>query len=182
MTNRTAATRYARALLDVGVKEQLDLDQIGRDLASFAELFTTHPELEKVMLSPAVPVPRKCAAMAALTALAAPTPPVAKLLMLLADRDRLVLLADIVGAYRERLLDQQQVVRARVTTAVALSAERSGTIARTLSAATGRRVIVESAVDPTIIGGLIARIGGTVYDGSIVRQLERMKGRLTESM
>ena len=56
MTNKTAATRYARALLDVAVKEKADLEQIERELAAFADLFTQHPTLEKVLLNPAVPV------------------------------------------------------------------------------------------------------------------------------
>ena len=62
MTNKTAATRYARALLDVAVKESANLEQIESDLAAFADLFTQYPALAKVLLNPAVPVPRKRAA------------------------------------------------------------------------------------------------------------------------
>ena len=68
MTNKTAAIRYARALLDVALKEQADLEQIESELAAFVDLFTQHPALEKVLLNPAVPVPRKRAAVAELTA------------------------------------------------------------------------------------------------------------------
>ena len=67
MTNRTAATRYARALLDVAVKENADLEQIERrPRANSSTLFTQHPALAKVLLNPAVPVPRKRAAVAEL--------------------------------------------------------------------------------------------------------------------
>ena len=59
MTNRTAATRYARALLDVAAKEKDDLQRLEGELAAFVDLFMQHPTLEKVMLNPAVPVPRK---------------------------------------------------------------------------------------------------------------------------
>ena len=59
MTNKTAAIRYARALLDVAVKEQADLEQIENELSQFADLFKQYPLLEKVLLNPAVPVPRK---------------------------------------------------------------------------------------------------------------------------
>ncbi len=55
MTNKTAALRYARALLEVGIKERADLDAIERDLAAFAGLLTDHPTLAKVLLNPAVP-------------------------------------------------------------------------------------------------------------------------------
>ena len=93
MTNKTAAIRYARALLDVAVKEKADLEQIEHELPQFADLFTQYPLLEKVLLNPAVPVPRKRAAVAELLAQAKFTPIVSKLLALLADRDRLVLRA-----------------------------------------------------------------------------------------
>jgi F-type H+-transporting ATPase subunit delta len=124
MTNRTAATRYARALLDVAIKEQADLDQVERELASIVDLFTEHKALSQVMLNPVVPVPRKRAAMDALLNLAKPTPMVAKLLALLADRDRLVLLPDLLSAYRDRLLDHRNVIRAEITTITALDADR----------------------------------------------------------
>src|SRR5436190_11237630 len=104
MTNRTAATRYARALLEVAVKEKADLDQVERDLASVVDLFTEHKALSQVLLNPVVPVPRKRAAMDAITALARMLPMVLKLLALLADRDRLVLVPDLLDAYRARLL------------------------------------------------------------------------------
>ena len=69
----------------VGVKEQADLQQIERDLAGFVELFKQHPTLEKVMLNPAVPVPRKSAAVAELTSRVGTSPMVTKLLLLLAE-------------------------------------------------------------------------------------------------
>src|SRR3982750_4200702 len=98
MTNRTAATRYARALLDVAVKEKADLDRVERDLASVIDLFAQHKVLEHVMLNPVVPVPRKRAAMDALTAKGSLLPIVAKLLGLLAERDRLVVLPDLLAS------------------------------------------------------------------------------------
>jgi F-type H+-transporting ATPase subunit delta len=178
MTNRTAATRYARALLDVAVKEQRDLQQIERQLAEFVDLFKQYPALEKVMLNPAVPVPRKRAAIAELMTRAKLTPVLAKLIALLADRDRLVLLPDLLAAYRERLLDHLHVVRAEVTTAIALPAERAQAVEQTLARLTGQKVTMATRVDPSIVGGVVARIGSTVYDGSVTRQLQRMKEKL----
>ena len=78
-----------------------------------------------MLLNPAVPVPRKRAAVADLLARAKLSPIVTKLLTLLADRDRLVLLPDLLAAYRDRLLDHRHVVRAEVTTAAPLDAERA---------------------------------------------------------
>ncbi len=182
MTNKTAAIRYARALLDVAVKEKADLELIENELSQFADLFTQYPLLEKVLLNPAVPVPRKRAAVADVLAQAKFTPIVTKLLTLLADRDRLVLARDLLAAYRDRLLDYRGVVRAEVTTATALDAGRAATIQNGLAALTGRKVLLATKIDPSIIGGLIARVGSTVYDGSVTRQLEKMKDRLAESV
>ena len=202
MTNKTAATRYARSLLDVAVKEirqpptrvvdgtrmvelgQLmgdepaRLRQIESQLAEFVDLFRQHPALEKVMLNPAVPVPRKRAAMDALTARAKLTPVLANLIGLLADRDRLVLLPDLLAAYRDRMLEHLNVVRAEVTTAVPLPADRASAVEQSLARVTGRTVMLATRVDPSIIGGVVARIGSTVYDGSVTRQLQRMKEKL----
>jgi F-type H+-transporting ATPase subunit delta len=179
VTNRTAATRYARALLDVVVAERrADPELVAQQLAGFVDLFASHPLLEKVMLNPAVPVPRKTAVMQELTSRADLSPSLAKLLHLLAGRDRLVLLPDLLAAYRDRLLDHRHVVRAEVTTATALSAERAADIQGSLARMTGRTVQLDMRVDASIIGGVVARIGSTVYDGSVTRQLEKMKQRL----
>lgn len=180
MTNKTAAIRYARALLDVGIREQADLELVERELSQFADLFKRYPLLEKVLLNPAVPVPRKRAAVADLLARAAFTPIVSKLLALLADRDRLVLVPDLLAAYRDRLLDHRHVVRANVTTATPLDMPRQQAIQKSLATLTGRTVMLAASVDPSIVGGLVARIGSTVYDASVTRQLEKMKERLTD--
>jgi F-type H+-transporting ATPase subunit delta len=182
MTNKTAATRYARALLDVAVQEKANLDGIEQELASFVDLFAAHPTLAKVLLNPAVPVPRKRAAVAELTRTADTSTTVAKLLALLAERDRLVLLPDLLASYRDRLLDYRKVVRAEVTTATPLATDRAKAIEGSLATLTGCTVILDTKIDPSIIGGVVARIGSTVYDGSVTRQLQKMKERLVESV
>ena len=141
MTSKTAATRYARALFDVAFHEKADLELIEQTLVDFNELFDKHAALKKVLLNPAVPVPRKRAAMLELTARAkAPSIP-AKLLVLLAERDRLILLPDLLAAYRERLMSHRNVVRAEVTTATPLTEARTArdrTAARTADREQGR--------------------------------------------
>jgi len=182
VTNKTAATRYARALLDVGVKENADLEQVEQELAQFVDLFKQNPLLEKVLLNPAVPVPRKRAAMAELVGRAKPAGIVGKMLTLLADRDRLVLLPDLVASYRERLLDYRKIVRAEVTTAAPLGGDRAKALESSLARVTGRSVVLDMRVDASIIGGVVARVGSTVYDGSVTRQLEKIKERLVEGV
>ena len=178
MTHRTAATRYARALLDVALKEQADLSRIESQLAEFVALLAQHHDLEKALLNPAVPAPRKRAAVVELMSKGRVVPTLGKLLILLAERDRLVLLPDVLHMYRERLLTVQNVVHAEVTTALPLAPDRTQAIEQSLARATGRTVRLSTRVDPAIVGGIVTRIGSTVYDGSITNHLRRMKQRL----
>ena len=182
MTNKTAATRYARALLDVAIKERADLDQVERDLDGVAALFTQYPALAKALINPIVPVSRKRAAVAEITASAGLTPMVTKLIGLLADRDRLVLVPDLLTAYRDRLLDHRNVVRAAITTTAPLAADRAKAVEASLSRVTGRTVSLTASVDPSIVGGVVTRIGSTVYDGSISRQLQKIRARLNQGV
>lgn len=179
MTNRTAAKRYARALFDVALAEKTDLSILDRQLAGFNDLLKQHPTLEKVLLNPAVPAPRKREAVAELTARVGISPVLAKLLVLLAARDRLILLPELLETFRARLMDHQKVVRAEVTTAMPLTPDRTKAIERSLTQVTGRTVRLTTRVAPEIIGGLVARIGSTIYDGSVTRQLEKMRQRLS---
>jgi F-type H+-transporting ATPase subunit delta len=181
MTSRTAATRYARALFDVSIAEKADPAAVEGQLAGFSDLLRGNEALARVLTNPAVPAPRKRAVVGELLKLAPVSPVVTKLLLLLAERDRLVILPELLGAYRQRLLDYQNVVRAEVTTAQPLDPERARAIEQTLSRATGRNVTLSTSVDPAIIGGVITRIGSTVYDGSITGQLARMKQKLEQA-
>ena len=120
-----------------------------------------------------MPAPRKREAVAVLAARVGVHPVLTKLLVLLAGRDRLVLLPDLLETYRARLLDHQNVVRAEVTTATPLAADRTKAIERSLAQATGRTIALTTRVAPEIIGGLVARVGSTVFDGSVTTQLEK---------
>jgi F-type H+-transporting ATPase subunit delta len=179
MTSRTAAARYARALLDVATTESVDLDTIARELDEFIAFFKEQPALQGLMLNPAVPAPRKRAAMEEITRLSGFAPIVSKVLILLADRDRLGLLKDISAAYHDFLADRQNVVRAEVTSAEPLSIERTRAIENKLATVTGKRVSMTTRVDKDIIGGVVARVGSTVYDASIATQLKKIRDRLT---
>lgn len=182
MTNRTAATRYARALLDVALEEQADLTIVESQLGSLAALFDQHEALRKPLLNPAVPLPRKRAAVAAIIAAADVLPIVGRTLALLAERDRLVILPDVAEAYRQRLRDLRNIVRAEITTAEPLQPERLKAIQSSLAVATGRTVDITSRVDPSILGGMVARVGSTVFDASVTSHLQRIRERLDASI
>lgn len=177
MTPRTAARRYAKALLDVASKEA-DVDHVGEELDAFVALLHQQAALNRVLMNPAVPTPRKRAAVAELTKLARISPVVANLLVLLAERDRLALLNDLAAAYRDMLMERQNVVRAEVTSASPLAAAKTEAIEKRLAAVTGKRVSMVTKVDQEILGGMIARVGSTVYDASIATQLRKIRERL----
>lgn len=179
MSTRASAARYARALLDVAIKESTP-EQAEQELAAFFDLLQRHPELQRALTHPAVAAASKRAVVQQLIDRLKPVSPAGKLLMLLAERDRLVLLPELVEVYRERLNEHLRIVRAEVTTAEALAPERTAALQQRLAAATGRQVTLTTRVDPGIIGGMVTRIGSTVYDGSVATQLEAIRQRLGE--
>lgn len=183
MTLASTARRYGRALFDVVLQQNGDLDRTLRELEAFGALMTTHPALGAVISNPAVPASKKRAMVDAILAAdaAGVSDPVARTLALLADRDRLALVPALARAFNERVMAHRQIVRAEVTTAVAIDDTRVQAIADALGQATGRHVMVEPKVDASILGGVVARVGSVVYDGSVARQLEKMKESLVES-
>lgn len=179
MSTRASAGRYARALLDVVIKEG-NPEQVEEELATLAGLFAGNSELQKALANPAVPVAAKRQVVESIVSRATPTPALGKLLLMLADRDRLTLMPELAEVYRERLMEHRQVIRAEVTTAVPISADRVAQFEKRIAAATGRRVTMTASVDPALIGGAVARVGSIVYDGSIATQLSKMRARLEE--
>jgi F-type H+-transporting ATPase subunit delta len=182
VTSGAAAGRYARALFDVVQKEGADLERASHELQQFVDLLAQHPPLQSTLANPAVPTSKKQAVVRALIErLGTISPIVAKMIVMLAVRDRLTILPDITRVYGERMMDQLKVIRGEVTTAFELPPERLRDLEQGLAKATGRQVILESKVDPSIIGGIVTRLGGTVYDGSVTTQLEKLKQSLIEA-
>ncbi len=182
MTGRAAAKRYARALFDVVLQERGDVEWAGRDLSSFAALLTGNPALARVLGNPAIPAARKRAVVEALLASAGGMMgPVGKLLLLLAEHDRVILAGEIAEAYQHRVMEHMKIVRAEVVTAVPMSPDRLRALEQSLARATGRKVQLSASVDPSIVGGAITRIGSTVYDGSVAKQLQRLKEQLVSA-
>jgi F-type H+-transporting ATPase subunit delta len=177
VSTRTAATRYAKALLDVAPTDA-DAAAAERDLAELTAAMHAHRELQQALTSPSVPASGKRKIAAALAERLNLRATSRRLIDLLAERDRLGDLDQILAVYRERLLDRRKVQRAEVRSAAPLSAEVTQAIEARLSAVTGTTVQVEAAVDPALIGGVLAKVGGTVYDGSVRTQLEKLRKQL----
>ncbi len=181
MSNLAVAARYAKALFEVSLTEA-DPHVVEQQLSAFTGLMTVHRDLEHVLTNPAVPVTKKQAVVKALVERQAAVPVVARTLILLASRDRLALLPDLLAKYRERLLDREGVVRAEVISAAPLSPEQQAQIERGLAAATGKRVTMTIRIDPSIIAGVVAKVGGVVYDASVATQLRKMKAVMTDAV
>jgi F-type H+-transporting ATPase subunit delta len=178
VSDRAVARQYARALFDVAARQQV-VDEVGRDLSSAAALIAGHSELKSVVETPLVAPRQKRALIEALVAAGGPIrPEVSRLLVMLADRDRLRLLDDLSAAYADRVMEAGHAVSADVVTAVPLSPDGQARLAAALGRATGRTVTVQARVDPAIVGGVVARVGSLVFDGSVARQIERLRERL----
>jgi len=178
MTPNAAARQYANALFHVAAKNGT-VEQVARELVEFAGVVNAHADLKKVLLTPTVTMAKKRAVVSAIVdAAGTVSTETRRVLELLADRDRLVALDDLVQAFTERSMDANRVVTADVTTAAPLDAAPKAALVAALGKAVGRTVTVTERVDPAIIGGVVARVGSLVFDGSVVRQLERMRAKL----
>lgn len=170
--------RYANALFDV-LSRGGDLVKARADLDAVVALVAGHPELCRVLESPAVPAQKKRAVMAAVLDAAPGTlPEIRRTLLLLADNDRLGILADVAQRFGERVNQASRILPAEVTTAVPLDGANRDALAAALGRATGSSVTITERVDPTILGGVVARVGSLVFDGSVTHQLEKMRQKL----
>ena len=181
MSLRTSANRYAKALFDVALQEQADLRKIEQDLTGMAELFAANSELLLVAKRAGMPDAMRQSLMTAIADRLAVAPQVKKLLLMLTERRGLAMVPALAEAYRDRLLDHMNIVRGEVASAAQLSPEQTKALQDRLSQATGKNVELSVRVDPSLIGGVVAQIGSTVYDGSVRTQLKRLRQELTET-
>lgn len=179
MSLKTSANRYARALFDVALQEG-DVAQIDRDLSAIVEVVREHGEALQPMLQRRVPDTARRAVAEALADHLSLTTHARKMLGVLAEGGRFDLLPLVAEAYRERLLAHQNIVRAKVTSAAPLTPESAKALEASLGTATGKNVELSTSVDNELIGGLVARIGSTVYDGSVRTQLNKIRRTLVE--
>ena len=177
MSDRASASRYAKALFDVALKEK-NLDRADKDLVAFLALFKEHADLREVLTNPVFPINAKRGVIKQLIDRLKPTAPVARLLNLLTNRNRFNLFPDLVDVYQKQLMDHRNVIQAKLVTARPLSNKQAAQLEQRFSKATGCAVTMTRKVDEGILGGAIARLGSTVYDASIENQLARIRERL----
>ena len=177
MSTRTSATRYARALFEVAQKEA-DPAAVGENLNAVVAALRESKELTSFLGNRSIPDGIRRNVVLAVAEKLGVAPPVGKLLGLLADRGRFELVPEIATVYGQRLLEHQNIVQADVTTAVPLPADALSRLEAGLRAATGKQIAMKVSVDSALLGGVVARVGSTVYDGSIRTQLKKMRDQL----
>ncbi len=168
---RAVAQRYARALLEVAGPDAL---KVRDELRAFVTLVETHRELRRVLVDPALGTEPRRRVLAAVAERAGASPLLRRLLDLVASRDRVSLLPDLSEAYAELANQAHGVVSAEVVSAVPLPASQQ----EGLAAALGSRVELRCREDPALVGGLLVRVDGTTYDGSVRTRLAALRRRL----
>ena len=175
------ARRYARALLEVaeagGKGKALALKQ---ELRGFARELEAHAPLRRALAHPSLAAEKKRNIVAALAERAQATPLVKRLIEVLAARDRLALVPEVAAAYADLANAAHGVVMAEVVSAVPLEAAQT-TALETALRSRGTSVELASVVDPALLGGLVLRLGGRTYDGSVRTRLAALKRRLATS-
>src|SRR5947208_8629976 len=165
-----AANRYARALLDVLYPAKADTGY--EELSRLKVLFSEEPAARQFLENPTVPAERRKALVKEIVDALGCMPEIRNFVDILIDRSRLNLIDEIITRYQKFLDQKLGIVRATVTSAVPLDEAQRGNLVSKLQKATGKEVRMEVSVDPALLGGVVARVDSTIYDGSLRRQLE----------
>jgi F-type H+-transporting ATPase subunit delta len=178
VTARGIARRYAAALFDV-VRKDGDIDRAAEELGAIKAAIAGHDQLRKVLESPGVPMPVKRKILDDIVGASGDvSQETRRLFGLLAERDRLAMLPDVADAFAARVMQAKKIVPAEVVTAVPLADHNRAALSAALGRAAGAQVTMTERVDPSIVGGVIAKVGSVVFDGSVTTQLARLKQKL----
>jgi len=174
------ATRYANALADVvtAAGSALPPQNAVAELRFF-ETALRSPELRNALITPAVPPARKRAVIGRVADVLGLSRVTRNLLFVLTDHRRIAGLGDVADAFEQILDERLGFARARVASARELPEKQRAALTAALEKTSGKRIRAQFAVDPALIGGVVARIGSTVYDGSVRGQLQALERRLS---
>jgi len=177
MISSVVFARYARSLADV-VLEQQEASSVARDLELFREIFVAVPDLLETFHNPAIPGEVKQKILSELLVRYPVSRTTENFLKVLLDHNRLRYFREILDLYTRTLNERRGIVTAQVASAAPLTEREQGELRESLAHATGRSVILDVRTDKDLLGGLVVRVGSTVYDGSVLRQLAEMRQRL----
>jgi F-type H+-transporting ATPase subunit delta len=175
MLKGAIARRYAGAIFDIAVKQNT-LDQTLADVQEIAKLFSIRT-LAYLLREPNIPVQRKETAIRqALESRVLPTS--LNLALLVVQRGLVDLMPNIARELNQLLLDYKNQAIAQVTTAKQMDAKQQNLVKQALERMTGKTILMETRVQPSILGGVVARVGDKVIDGSVERRLQMLKQQL----
>jgi F-type H+-transporting ATPase subunit delta len=177
MSVQTVARRYASALADVAL-ERGEAAEIQEELIEWEKMFQANPMLEEVLRNPTIALEQKRWVLIRLIERTRPRPATANFLKILLQNQRLTELHEINQKFAELLDVRAGMVAATVTTARAVPESAQQQLQSKLMTLTGKKVRINFATDPELIGGLVTRVGSTVYDGSVRNHLDQIKAKM----
>ena len=179
MISSDLAKRYARAFFDIAVEEG-KIEDYGRELAAFASLIVQNKALQEFLANPIFELKSKKNVIEELLGRTQISGRTANFLRLLVDKQRINFLGEIENAYREFMDKSLKKVRVSVKTPYPLTSELEGALKQRVAEMTGKEVEMTVEDDASLIGGLIVRVGDTMYDGCIKTQLGNIRKLLGE--
>lgn len=182
MIARTIGRRYAKALMAVTADRREKPDDLLVELEAAAGALAGEPRFGELMANPKVLLSDRLASLGRFLDSLQPRPLARHFFQMLLKKGRLGALPEIVEEFRALADERAGVIRAAVTSAAALSGEDAERLRTILGARFGKTVILTSAVDPALIGGLVVRIGSLSFDGSIRSQLAAIHRQLLEEV
>jgi F-type H+-transporting ATPase subunit delta len=171
------ARRYAEALADAATAHN-QVEQIDSEMNVFAEMMKSSPELYNTFASPIVSLTDKLRLLEALIARSRAGRMTANLLRTMLSHYRLHYVVEVYEQFRREINERKGLIIAEVVTATEVGASEQAKLGRTLEEMTGKQVEFKFKTDPSLIGGVVTRIGSVIYDGSVRSQLEEIKGRM----
>ena len=180
MSAETISRRYATALADVVTKSG-ETESIKNELKMWEQLMATNADLQSAFRNPAIAHSNKEGVLEALLQKAKPSTTTSNFLRVLLRNGRLTELSVINERFAAVLEERSGSVAAEVTSARELADAQRNELKANLERITGKQVKLNFTVDPNLIGGVVTRIGSTVYDGSVKTQLENLKEELIGS-
>ena len=173
--------RYARALADVVFEQNLKPDHVQSDLNDFAAAWHASTGLREVFLDPSFPSSQKIAILDKLNTRLKLSTPVRNFLAVLINHDRMNFFDEVLEDFRHEMNQRLGIAEVEVTSARALDgAERQSLEAKIADLTTGA-VTTTFREDPSLLGGVIIRIGSTVYDDSVRGRIHRLREQLAAS-
>jgi F-type H+-transporting ATPase subunit delta len=171
--------QYAKAFADIAIAQGAPQTAV-KQLADFGEAFAESGELRNFLGSPAVDLQAKHRVIEKIVARQGAGRIVRNFVFVILDHHRAHLLPEIIAGVQEVVRQRQGIAEAEVSSAVELSSVQKMELAKTLSRLTGKRIEPKYSLDPALLGGAIARVGDTIYDGSLRSRLAEMRTRLAE--